>query len=76
MRYRGEAVLALVGTHEAVEAVRAADLPIVWEPLPALHGIEAALADGAPAIHARKPDNILTRGVVEWVAGKERRRPF
>ena len=65
VRYRGEAVLALVGAREAVEAVRAADLPIVWEPLPALHGIEAALADGALAIHASKPDNILTRGIVE-----------
>lgn len=65
VRYRGEAVLALVGAREVVEAVRAADLPIVWEPLPALHGIEAALADGAPAIHASKPDNILTRGIVE-----------
>ena len=26
---------------------------------------QAALADGAPAIHASKPDNILTRGIVE-----------
>ena len=65
VRYRGEPVLALVGTHEAVEAVQAADLPIAWEPLAALHGIKAALADGAPAIHANKPGNILTSGIVE-----------
>ena len=42
-------VLAVAGTPEAVEAVQAADLPIVWEPLPALLGIEAALARAAPA---------------------------
>ncbi len=54
VRHRGEPVLALAGTREAVEAVHAADLPIVWEPLPALHGIEAALARGAPAIHAEQ----------------------
>jgi aldehyde oxidoreductase len=65
VRHRGEPVLALVGSREAVEAVHAADLPIVWEPLPALHGIDAALAAGAPALHAAKPDNVLTRGVVE-----------
>ena len=65
VRHRGEPVLALVGSRDAVESVVAADLPIVWEPLPALHGIQAALADGAPAIHANKPDNILTSGIVE-----------
>jgi len=65
VRYRGEPVLAVAGTLEAVEAVQAADLPIVWEPLPALHGIQAALARAAPAVHASKPDNILTSGLVE-----------
>ncbi len=65
VRYRGEPVLALAGTREAVGAVHAADLPIAWEPLPALSGINAALAPGAPAIHAAKPDNVLTRGLLE-----------
>ena len=65
VRYRGEPILALVGAREAVEAVQAADLPIAWEPLAALHGIKAALTDGAPAIHANKPGNILTSGIVE-----------
>ena len=65
VRHRGEPVLALVGSREAVDSVLAADLPIAWEPLPALHGIQAALAEGAPAIHADKPDNVLTTGVVE-----------
>lgn len=65
VRYRGEAVLAIVGERDAVEAVTLADLPIAWEPLPALTGTAAALADGAPALHAFRPDNVLTTGRVE-----------
>ena len=62
VRYRGEAVLALVGSREAVTAVADADLPIAWTVEPALTGAAAALADGAPALHANLPDNVLTRG--------------
>ncbi|HEX8168125.1 MAG TPA: molybdopterin cofactor-binding domain-containing protein [Beijerinckiaceae bacterium] len=62
VRFRGEAVLGLVGTREALGAIEDADVPIVWTPLPPLEGIEAALADGAPALHASRPDNVLTRG--------------
>ena len=63
-RYRGDAVCALIGTREAVEAVRAEELPIAWEPLPPLPSPAAALAEGAPAVHARWPDNVLTEGRV------------
>jgi CO/xanthine dehydrogenase Mo-binding subunit/aerobic-type carbon monoxide dehydrogenase small subunit (CoxS/CutS family) len=62
VRFRGEAVLGLLGSREAVAAVRDADLPIAWTPLPALHGVDAALAPGAPALHAHAPDNVLVRG--------------
>jgi CO/xanthine dehydrogenase Mo-binding subunit len=62
VRFRGEAVLALVGSRAAVEAVRDAALPIAWEVLPALHGVEAAMADGAPQLHAHAPGNVLVRG--------------
>ncbi|WP_439573154.1 molybdopterin-dependent oxidoreductase [Phreatobacter sp.] len=65
VRYRGEAVLALVGTREAVEGLADADLPIRWEIEPALIGVEAALADGAAPLHASIPDNVLTRGHLE-----------
>ena len=64
VRYRGEAVLALVGTREAVDAADVAALPIAWEPLAPL-GVAAALAEGAPALHASTPDNVLTRGNLE-----------
>jgi len=62
VRFRGEAVLALVGTREAVAAARDADLPITWHALPALHGTEAAVTGDAPQLHAHAPGNILVRG--------------
>ena len=62
VRFRGEAVLALVGCRETVYGIDDSDVPIVWQPLDAVHGVDAALARGAHIIHDSKPDNILTRG--------------
>jgi CO/xanthine dehydrogenase Mo-binding subunit/aerobic-type carbon monoxide dehydrogenase small subunit (CoxS/CutS family) len=62
VRFRGEAVLALVGERAAVEAVRDADLPITWQVLPALTGVAAARAPDAPLLHAHAPGNILVQG--------------
>jgi aldehyde oxidoreductase len=62
VRYRGEAVLALVGDRAAVEAVRDAELPIAWQPQPALIGTAAARTAGAPLLHAHAPGNILVQG--------------
>lgn len=64
VRHRGEPVLALVGEPGAVAALRDEELPIAWEPLPPLVGIDAALAEGAPVLHAFAPDNVLARGRV------------
>ena len=64
VRYRGEAVLALVGERAAIEAIRDADVPITWQPETPLTDMDAALADGAPALHADRDDNVLTRGYV------------
>jgi CO/xanthine dehydrogenase Mo-binding subunit len=61
-RYRGDAVAAVIGTREAVEALRFEALPILWEKLDALEDPRAALA--APALHAQFPDNVLAEGVV------------
>jgi aldehyde oxidoreductase len=64
VRYRGEAILAVVGERRAVEALGVHDLPLTWHPEPAAIGIAAGLrAD--PPLHAFKPDNVLTRGLVE-----------
>ncbi|MGG5886505.1 molybdopterin-dependent oxidoreductase [Falsiroseomonas sp. HC035] len=62
VRFRGEAVLGLVGTREAVAAVPDESLPIAWHPLPALHGTEAAQAPGAPQLHDHAPGNLLIEG--------------
>jgi CO/xanthine dehydrogenase Mo-binding subunit/xanthine dehydrogenase iron-sulfur cluster and FAD-binding subunit A len=62
VRFRGEAVLALVGSRSAVEGLSDADIPIAWEPLEPASGIDAALCGSTPAIHAGVPDNVLARG--------------
>ena len=63
-RHRGEAVAAVVGEATAVNALEAADFPVVWEELPPLKDIEAALAEQAIQIHNNRPGNILVRGRV------------
>jgi aldehyde oxidoreductase len=65
VRYRGEAVLALVGSREAVYGISDSDLPIVWHPEEPVTGVAAALAQGAPPVHANAPDNVLTAGLLE-----------
>ncbi|HEY1384459.1 MAG TPA: molybdopterin cofactor-binding domain-containing protein [Dongiaceae bacterium] len=66
--YRGDPVVAFIGTREAIEAIGDEDVPIAYEPLSPIVGIEAA--KGAMPIHAGKERNILadggvTRGDVE-----------
>jgi CO/xanthine dehydrogenase Mo-binding subunit/aerobic-type carbon monoxide dehydrogenase small subunit (CoxS/CutS family) len=63
-RFRGEAVAAVAGRRSAIEALDLKDFPIHWTPLPALTSIEEAAAEGAPAIHAARPGNILVSGRV------------
>ncbi len=62
VRYRGEAVVALVGDRAAIEAIADEEVPIEWHPRAAIMEPEAALAPGAPALHAFRPDNVLIRG--------------
>ena len=64
VRYRGEAVLALVGGRQEVLAIRDQDLPIDWVPESPLLGVDAATAPGAPLVQADKPGNILLQGSV------------
>lgn len=65
VRYRGEAILALVGSRDAVEGLADAALPITWHVEPALIGVDAALAEGVTPLHPNIPDNVLTRGYLE-----------
>jgi CO/xanthine dehydrogenase Mo-binding subunit/aerobic-type carbon monoxide dehydrogenase small subunit (CoxS/CutS family) len=62
VRHRGEPVLALLGDPARVAAVRAEDLPVRWQPLPPLLGIDAAQAREAPRLHDDRPGNVLTQG--------------
>jgi aerobic-type carbon monoxide dehydrogenase small subunit (CoxS/CutS family) len=62
VRYRGEAVVALVGDETTIAQIRDEELPIHWQPLPPLHGLDAALAPQAPQLHEASPGNILIRG--------------
>ncbi len=63
-RLLGEAVLVLAGAAAALAAIDEAQLPIEWQPRAALEGVDAALAEGAVALHERWPDNVLCRGRV------------
>jgi aldehyde oxidoreductase len=63
-RFRGEAVAAIVGETEALEALDLGNFPVIWERFPALKTTEAALASDAPRIHPHREHNILVRGRV------------
>lgn len=61
-RYRGEAVLALVGDATTLRSLRDEDIPIHWEPLTPLLSVGEALEPGAARVQATVEGNILTRG--------------
>ncbi|WP_420391284.1 molybdopterin-dependent oxidoreductase [Acuticoccus sp.] len=63
-RFRGEAVAAVVGEADAVAGLDPADVPIVFTPLAAATSVVQATADGAPAIHAGRPGNVMCHGLV------------
>jgi CO/xanthine dehydrogenase Mo-binding subunit/aerobic-type carbon monoxide dehydrogenase small subunit (CoxS/CutS family) len=64
VRFRGEAIAAVVGNADAIEALDLTKFPVTWQSLPALRTIEAAMADGADLVQPNRPGNILTRGRV------------
>jgi aldehyde oxidoreductase len=63
-RFRGEAVAAVVGEVDVLEALDLTEFPVRWEELTALKTIDDALAADAPRIHAEREANILVRGRV------------
>ena len=64
VRFRGEAVAALVGDGTTIAQIADEEVPIRWQPEAPVIGIAAATAPGAPALHAAHPDNVLVRGLV------------
>lgn len=65
VRYRGEAVVALVGERAAVLAIRDDEVPIAWIPERPLFGVDAATAADAPLVQADRPGNLLLEGGVK-----------
>ena len=65
VRYRGEAVLALVGDRATVEGIAEDELPIDWQIETPVFEPEAALTPGAPVLHDFRPDNVLVRGYLK-----------
>ncbi len=63
-RFRGEAVAAVVGEADALEALDLAEFPVRWEELPPLKTIDDALATDAPRIHEHREENVLVCGRV------------
>jgi carbon-monoxide dehydrogenase large subunit len=61
VRYVGEAVAAVVAADRYTAADAAALVDVEYEPLPAVTGIDEALAPGAPRLHEGWPDNVLLR---------------
>ncbi|MFO1319214.1 MAG: molybdopterin cofactor-binding domain-containing protein [Burkholderiales bacterium] len=64
VRYRGEAVMAIVGPRALVERMRDDDVPLRYEPETPVIGLDAAMADGAPLVQAARPGNFLVQGRV------------
>ena len=64
VRYRGEAMLALVGDEDTLARLTDDRLPVGWEPLPAISDPRDALAPGALPINPNRPNNVLARGRV------------
>jgi aldehyde oxidoreductase len=65
VRYRGEAVIALVGDKWTIASIRDEDIPIVWTEEAPVTGTRAALKEGAALVQEDKAGNILTRGYVK-----------
>jgi aldehyde oxidoreductase len=64
VRFRGEAVLCLVGDSDALAAIPESEVPIEWYPQVALEEPEQALAASADRVHGFAADNVLCRGRV------------
>ncbi len=63
VRFRGEAVLALVGEYADVMSIAESEVPIEWFPETPVFELDDALLSATP-LHVFAPDNVLIRGRV------------
>lgn len=64
VRYRGDAVVAVVGLRESITKIRLDDLPIEFDELAPVIGVDGAKGLSARQIHEDKPGNLLIEGNV------------
>ena len=62
--HRGEAVAAVVGEREAIEALDLSAFPVHWTELPPVLTMDEALSPAAALLHANRPGNMLVEGRV------------
>ena len=65
VRYRGEAVAALIGDRKTIEAVTDDDLGIEWGPQDAIESYESALEGKISPVQEIHEDNLLARGFLK-----------
>ena len=65
VRYRGEAVAALIGDRKSIEAVTDDDLGIEWVPEDAIESYESALEGKISPVQEIHEDNLLARGFLK-----------
>ena len=65
VRYRGEAVAALIGNRKSIEAITDDDLGIEWVPQDAIESYESALEGKISPVQEIHEDNLLARGFLK-----------
>ena len=65
VRYRGEAVAALIGDQKSIEAVTDDDLRIEWGPQDAIESYESALEGKVSPVQEIHEDNLLAQGFLK-----------
>ena len=65
VRFRGEAVAAIVGPADEMARFDPAEFPVTWEELPPVLTVDEAMAEGAPQLHEGHAQNVMTGGFVK-----------
>ena len=63
-RFCGEAIAAILGTADAVDAIDGANFPVTWELLPPILSVDEAVEETASQLHDDRPGNLLAKGRV------------
>ena len=64
VRFRGDAIAAVVGHADAMDRFDPADFPVTWDIRDPVMEVDAALAPGAPHLHPGRANNVMCGGRV------------